>query len=956
MIFFGGALYASDFGMSSADVLTPAPSEKKLRNKIFSTVQSNPSYTPHIASEPSDTIDSSENMQLAGLEQEMGAKQLPSSRLRDPVTAESQDATPSSPSMLDSRREALGTQAVQEIAKEPTASEIDQADQDNPFAAREAPKERSFESLPQVNSSSPDRSIENRESLGRDIPVGQDLVLTDLTKLESNGTVDTSDKEKNVLYQSPAFVDDHSTVAFNFEETDLANVAAYMENIHNIKFISEDILSPSKDAKGLSGHKITFRTNKILSKKESWDLFLTFLHIAGLDVIPMAQAGFYKIVPFAKANSDAIPSYIGVNSELLPDNDMIVRYVYFARNVDPANVQKVISKMQGGSAKLDVFSELKALIFTDRSRNIKSLMQIVHELDQSVMPESLSVIKLKKANVNDVINLYKSLKSSPGQGGRQTQPVWSGKKEASLEYFPQDVATFGDTRTNSLILLGSLKGIKRIEEFIEKYVDIDVDQDTPPVFTYQLQYTKVSAIQPILSAIVKYGPSASPSTGGAGGASAVPAGGVRDGVQYFQNMTIVPEPHSNKLIINSTKEDFEALRPLIEELDIPQKQVGLEVLIVQVSNSDVKTLGSQISAPGGANSPNTETTPCQTFARSISAQTAALTNSVVVTQNATTNENSIKSSLSKLLGVSSVTEAGSLLLTFGQPIWAIFKVLKSITSTHVVANPFVVVSNNSAANVTIGEERRVRSSVTTSGNTELTRGLTPTQAALGFTITPQVNKGNIVNMSIKVENNQFTTSASVDENNATQSKKIVETTASVANGEVLVLGGLMTETQTMASRGVPFLEHIPVLGWLFKSKEKRVQKDHFLIFISPRLLDPVNDKTAVDKYTKYKMEEADENMKLIDEFDWFTAKKDPIQRAFFGSDATRGVKELSSVKFRKKEKKKAKKQKTKKVKKAKNKNDQSEISLDQDFLDLNNSSTYVKNSIFNSARPRKKYG
>ena len=887
-----GLLTASSLDIPQ-DMLGPVAPSNTVRNKIFSTVKDKPIYTQQVAT---------------------------TNQITDPevVSADTKKSILSS-SVVSKQKQ--NTQVVQ------SDSEVLSRNKDESASAT---KDQSF--LQGAQASTEENSSLNFDKSGH-------------TEQKQSSALKKSDKkvEKDTLYQEPGFIDNQGTVAFNFEDSDLASIASYMETIHNIKFVTEDILSTNKDAKGLAGHKVSFRTNKVLSKKESWDLFITFLHMAGLDLVPMAQAGFYKIVPFTKANSEAIPSYIGMNADLLPDNDMIVRYVYFAQNIDPVKVQQIIVKMQGGSAKLDIFSELKALIFTDRSRNIKSLMQIVRELDQAVLPETLSVLKLKKANVNDVIKLYKSLKSSSSPGSSGPQRAWApGKKEATLDYFPQDVSTFGDNRTNSLILLGPEKGVKRIEEFIEKYIDVEVASDAPPVFTYQLQYTTATNIQPILSKIVQYGPGGASAQGGS-------SGGVRDGVQYFQNMTIIPETHSNKLIINSTKEDFEALKPLIEELDIPQKQVGLEVLIVQVSNIDTKSLGAQISAPQGANNPNGAST-CQSFAQSISAQTSGIMNtagggatSTVVTQNQTTNELSIKSGLSKLLGTSVVNEAGSILLTFGQPIWAIFKVLKRVTSTHVVANPFIVVSNNSPAEVSTGEERRVVSSETPAngGEQSVIKGFTPSSAKLGFTITPQINKGNIVNMQIKVQNEQFTGEG---ENNALKSNNVIDTYASVANGEVLALGGIMAETYGSSNSGVPFLENIPVFGWFFKSKTKTLTKNHFLVFISPRLLDPVNDQNSVDNYTKYKMHEADENMKEMDSFEWFAARKDPIHRAFFGDDSATSIQGLTRKKILKDKKKK------KRVYKKKGRNKKEDvISFDQDFLQSKNQEEKkVKHSIFKS--------
>lgn len=700
-------------------------------------------------------------------------------------------------------------------------------------------------------------------------------------------------KEKGVLYQASEFLDEQETVVFNFEETDLSNVALYMEKIHKVKFITEDIISTAKDVKGLSGHKITFRTNKVLTKKESWDLFITFLHIAGLDIVPMAQAGFYKIVPFTKASSEAIPTFIGTDVNVLPDNDMIVRYVYFTRNVDPAKFQNVLKNMQAGSAKLEVFSEMRALIFLDRANNIKSLMQIVLEMDRSILPESLSVIKLKRANADDVKTLYQSL-INPGSSSGQPQKVWApGKKDISSEYFPQDVTMITDKRTNSLILLGSQKGINKIEEFVEKYIDVEINKDAPPVFVYSLEYTNAADIVSVLNQAVQYG----------SGTSAGQYGGVRDGIKYFSKMTIIAEPHSNSVVVNAAEEDYKALLPLIKELDIPQKQIGLEVLIVQVTDTQAKTIGAQISGPNGPNAPIPANQQAQTFAQNVQAQTSGimglsgLSTAPVVTQTGTSTQQSysLKSSLGALLGTAYntvVNEPGSILVTFGQPIWALFKVLQSMVSVHVVANPFVVVSNNSQAVVSIGEQRRIIASQVVSAFGTNTVGQTNMQSTLGFTITPQINKGNIVNLQIQVMNNQFTVEGS--QTSALQDQKSITTNASVANGEVLVLGGLMQEQYSSTSRGVPFLEHIPIFGWFFKSKTKGIVKSHFLVFISPRLIEsPDKKEGGIDSYTLYKMNESQKNIDIMDEIDWFASKRDPIQKSFFGESMPKSLKELT---------------------------------------------------------------
>ncbi|MBV8661393.1 MAG: hypothetical protein JO129_04580 [Candidatus Dependentiae bacterium] len=649
------------------------------------------------------------------------------------------------------------------------------------------------------------------------------------------------------------------SVAFNFEDIDLENVAKYMEKVHKVKFITDDILDSNKSAQKLAGNKISFRTNAPLSKQESWSLFVTFLSMAGLDVVPMAHAGFYRIVPLPGAPQEAIPAYIGASSSLLPDNDMVVRYVYFMQNADPAKIQPIISKFQGSNGSLQVYKDLKALIFTDKSYNIKSLMTIVKELDKAISPQAMSVVKLKRANVEDVINLYNSLKPSANQ-----QRAWAAdNKDVASEFFSQNVSLAGDKRTNTLIILGPKDAVARLEDFIAKHIDVDANTSKSPVFVYYLEYTNATDMQKTLSSLVTYGSST----------SAGQYGGVRDGQKYLQPMTIVADTHSNSLIINATPEDYPPVEKLIKELDVPQKQVALEVLIVQVTGTKTKELGSQISGPNEDN----------TFLPTVSAQTSGIPPaSGIVTTPSPNNQGiaqSIKSNLASLL-IGPINQTGSTLLTFGQPIWAIFKVLKTITSTKILQNPFVVVSNNSKALVTVGTSRRVvTGEAISAGNTAAT-GYQTAEANLSVTIVPLINDQKIINLSIAITNNQFVNNAV---NDAVQDQKSITTMAAVADGEVLVLGGIMADTDTSSTSGLPFLSKIPLFGWLFKNKANSQGKNVFMVFICPKILDNVNHQAEVQEYTRNKIEETQDYLRLMDEVDEIDSGQDPIDRAFFGA-------------------------------------------------------------------------
>jgi len=653
------------------------------------------------------------------------------------------------------------------------------------------------------------------------------------------------------------------TVAFNFEDVDLLNVAQYMERIHQVKFLIPEVLDVNK-AQGLAGHKLSFRTFKNLSKKDSWDLFIKFINLAGFDIVPMQQPGFYNIVPFAKALTEPIPTYIGVDPKILPSNDMVIRYVYFLDNLDPAKIQPLIIRLQGGAGKLEVYGDLRALIFMDKSYNIQSLMKIVKELDASTIPQMLSAVRLKSAvDVGDVIDLYNSLRPGGGQAR-----AWAPQRAASsLEYFPQDATLVGDKRTNTLFILGSQEAVKRIEDFISTYIDVSVKDKVIAPYTYILEYVNAVDIKSMLDQVLQYG----------NGTSAGQYGGIREGYKFLQPVNIVADSFSNSLIISALPEDYKAVAELIKELDMPQKQVAIEALFLEVTSNLSKELGMQISS-----------TPSQSssaFFKTGQAQTSFLNGIVATATGATPPADAftIRTSLSGLL--SSIGNIGTTLLTFGQPIWAVFRILQQITDTKVIANPFLITSNNTQASVNVGETRRITSGVVTASGGSTVQGLEDAAALLSLTVTPQINKEGIINLNINIANTKFLDTVTSPDN-ATRGNKQIQTFASLADGEVLVLGGLMKDSISGSRSGFPLLEKLPIVGWFFKQKTHNQSKDSFVVFISVKLLDPAKDRKDMDNYTQAKIDESQHYITLMEALDGDKDSKDPLNKAFFGAHSS----------------------------------------------------------------------
>jgi general secretion pathway protein D len=647
-------------------------------------------------------------------------------------------------------------------------------------------------------------------------------------------------------------------VRFYFEDASLENLVRYVEELFAIKFFVDDDLNPPPAGGALlKGNKITFKTNKPMTRDSAWTLFLKFLDMAGLSVVESQITGFYRITTLTNANKEVLPTFFNTSANTLPDNSLKVRYIFFVKNASLATIQTIVQQLASTTALVDSFADLNAIAITDKAVNIRSLMKIVHELDKE-MPEAMSILRLKKADATDVYNLYTDLTKTENPQGMAR--FFGQRAQPDSLYFPANARLIVEPRTNSLILLGPAKSLAKIEEFVTKYIDVELDMPYSPLYIYEVQYLNAANLATILTSVISFGQ----------GSAAGTFGGVRNGNEYFGPINITAEPTGNRLIIKAEERDYRKLLPIIQEMDVLQPEVAIEVLIINVSSTDTKQIGSQIH----------NKQPNSPF-RNVNFQTSGFPtpggpSGPVV--NATTG-----SLLGNLISLATGGTAGdgSTYMTIGDAangVWGIFKALKSFSDTSIIANPFLLSTNNYAASVSVGTTRQVQTgSVVSSQGPTASYDTLP--ANLTVNISPQISLDSSVQMSITVNLTDFSDSTNTASGNTFT--KAVTTSVSVKNREIVVLGGLVKNQITDVETKVPILGDIPLIGWLFKNKQKTTIKTNILIFISPRIL-TLKAEEDVDYYTLNKAQEAKD---LVGEMSVPADRRDPLNRMFFGVNA-----------------------------------------------------------------------
>lgn len=661
--------------------------------------------------------------------------------------------------------------------------------------------------------------------------------------------------------QGPAIWTEDQVVEFHFENVGLDQLVTQIEQIFNVKFITDDVLDPlPAGGKSLKGNKLTFKTNSPLTKQDAWNLFISFLGLADFNLIPQANRSIYRIATVQNTRNSSLPTFIGVDSADLPDNDQLVRYIYFIENSTTDVLNPVVGALKSPFAQVIDLKETNGFIITDKSYNIKALMSIIKELDKTTIPQSMSILKLRRVEAEQVKNLYETLTQSGDKAVIRPGP----RRGPVSNYFPDNVRIIVEPRTNALVLLGPADAIAKIEDFIVKHVDVELGTKYSDLTVHTLRYADAVTVANIMNDMLKLGNSS----------PAAQFGGLRGPDKFVRPMTFTPEPSTNRLIIKGHQQDYELIKPIIDELDEPQQQVSVEALILAIDLNNDKILGTQIHnrQPAGANGFLNDNIKFQTSGLHTGPNYSP--RGIIQNPNGP-GVNRLLGNLIELVNNASTT-AGSTVISFGDPvsIWGIFQILDRYSNTEVVANPFLTATNKTTAEVKVSEVRRVVTSQVIGTNT--TEAFGSYEAPLVIRVTPQINADGtiILDLSIRLENFIGALVATDVRKNV----RTVNTKVLTKDEGVIAIGGLVRNRIDEDIIKVPVLGDIPGFGWLFKNKRQVEVKTNLLVLISTRIIKPTVAQ-GIDIVTEERIADYHDQLDYIHSG---PQNRDPISRWFFG--------------------------------------------------------------------------
>ena len=203
------------------------------------------------------------------------------------------------------------------------------------------------------------------------------------------------------------------------------------------------------------------------------------------------------------------------------------------------------------------------------------------------------------------------------------------------------------------------------------------------------------------------------------------------------------------------------------------------------------------------------------------------------------------------------------------------QLLESLTSTQVVANPFLLTTNKTKADVVVGVTERVQDSQIIQTGSPTANTYKDEPANLELTVTPLINSDGMISLDITVKLDNF-----IGAYNPQFVQKImreVRTNAIVADKEVIAIGGLIQNSTENTENKVPVLGDIPLLGWFFKNKQKIQVKSDLLILIGTQLIKPEHVE-GFNNFTRRRINIYEGQMGALYDA---AERRDPIHRFFF---------------------------------------------------------------------------
>lgn len=599
---------------------------------------------------------------------------------------------------------------------------------------------------------------------------------------------------------------------FNYKDATLEQLTDDMQKLTGI-----NLVIPGQGSSISGKGKIQITTSTPITVGDAWKVYLTVLSNNGFTLVK--SGAFYKIVNNRDIRYTPTKVYTG---NYTPDTDNYAMRILPLKNIDAKEVVRSFRPFMSRYGRIMPLEQTNTILIQDTGSNINRLVRLIKFTDVPGFEESLQIIPVKNSSAQEIAKLLDQIlkgSSSPGKFSSTTSKT--AKKQNAISKI------IAEPRTNTIIAMTNSDGARQLKNLIAKLDVKNASRGGGRIHIYHLQHGTAETLAQTLSSIVGSAgtPARTTSRRSTLRRSTLGASSSSSSSLFSDEVKITADKENNAIVVTASPTDYLTLKEVISKLDVPRDQVFVEGLIMETNVTKINNFGiSFVGAYGTGGLQRGGFNDGESGAGLLSlltGQAQAL--------------GGFFSGIGLGKKVSIGPEGSKIEVS---TINGLIQAIASNANTNVLATPQILALDNTEATFEVGEEVPVTTQST--ANNVTTQNFQTQKVALTLKLTPQINKvTRFVKLKINQTINDFSdnqaSSGGAGQGVGTTTRS-ADTTVIVRDKDTIAMGGLMRDKETVSVGKVPLLGDIPVLGWLFRNREKTVTKVNMLFFLTPRIL------------------------------------------------------------------------------------------------------------------------
>ncbi len=615
----------------------------------------------------------------------------------------------------------------------------------------------------------------------------------------------------------------NAPVSSNYNDDDIVDSLVLVdEPIQQVYRIIEELTGKMIVAQGNAPQvRINFNSRGSLTRKEAILALETLLSLNGITMTSLGEK-FLRVVPTSSIRYQS-PDMINGSTLDLPPSGRYYAKIYKLNYISVEDAVQIVNNIATPGLHTQVIlSKSKALMVVDLLTNLQQIERIFTRVDVPTQLEEEMLFK--SLSYISAVELKDRL---------------TNMAQTSLNrYLGGNTFFEADERTNQIIILTQPRNVPLINQIIES-----LDVDSAPLTKTEVFYIKhaeAKEVATLLNALIR-GQTINTGANVPGGATNpanrpettpnpiqntanLSARQDLEGQQQFSEyITIESDERSNAVLAYGTASDIRYIADVIDQIDIVLDQVKIDVIIAEVNigntnNRGIDRFGINLDS-----------------AKEI---TIGL-NQLVGT------DNSFGSPAADLpIRVGATLEAFTLN--------TVFQTAQTDSDVSILSTPSLMTTHNRKAVISSGERRPIITGTSTDNiGTSIRSSVDLTEIGIELTVTPLIGKNGVVQLEIEQTVETVTGTTTIDGNEQPIiGSRSATSFVSVADGQVIVLGGLQEQETRITENRIWLLGQIPLLGdWLFSSKTEQVNNQDLVIFIRPQIIYSSEDASRVSEET-----------------------------------------------------------------------------------------------------------